>query len=86
MLQAASKQPAKQRTCCPSRHAIWLKLTVLPLAPDTVISAMQLAGKGLAWPAGMHALITSDARGCITPDCSKHSEFFQLMSAIIAAK
>ena len=42
-------------SCWPRRQLIWLKLTMLPLAPETVIRDMQLWGKGLAMPPGRQA-------------------------------
>ncbi len=43
------------RTCWPRRQEIWEKLTLEPLAPVLVISAMQLRRKGFASPPGKHA-------------------------------
>ena len=45
----------RMNTCWPRRQAIWEWLTREPLAPVTVISDRQLAGKGFTCPNGRHA-------------------------------
>lgn len=46
---------------------IYCKLALLPLAPVTVLRAMQLCGNGVASPSGIALLHTSEATWLATP-------------------
>lgn len=54
-------------SCCPSKHAIWEKLTKEPLAPAMVMVVRLLCGKGLTMPCGRHCFTTTDDSWCIGP-------------------
>lgn len=53
-----------RRACWPRRAEIWEKLTLEPLAPETVMRERQLAGKGFCCPSGRQTLTTSLPSGC----------------------